>query len=89
MAVHKAMNAMKYDGGGFGNHEFNYGLPLLSQITNTDFGVTGVTKPAGACGGPSYPLVLSNVTSVASQWREGTVVVGAAVVVVVTLTLLS
>jgi len=67
MAVHKVMNAMKYDGGGFGNHEFNYGLPLLSQISNTDFGVTGVSKPAGTCGGPTYPLVLSNVTSVASQ----------------------
>jgi 2',3'-cyclic-nucleotide 2'-phosphodiesterase/3'-nucleotidase len=66
MAVHKVMNAMKYDGGGFGNHEFNYGLPLLSQITNTDFGVTGVSKPAGTCGGPSFPLVLTNVTSVAS-----------------------
>ena len=23
LAVHKAMNALKYDGGGFGNHEFN------------------------------------------------------------------
>jgi len=66
MAVHKVMNAMKYDGGGFGNHEFNYGLPLLSQITNTDFGVTGVSKPAGTCGGPTFPLVLTNVTSVAS-----------------------
>jgi 2',3'-cyclic-nucleotide 2'-phosphodiesterase/3'-nucleotidase len=40
------MNAMKYDGGGFGNHEFNYGLPYLSQITNTDFGIPGVSKPA-------------------------------------------
>ncbi len=67
MAVHKVMNAMKYDGGGFGNHEFNYGLPLLSQITNTDFGVSGVTKPAGTCGSPNFPLVLSNVTSVSSQ----------------------
>jgi 2',3'-cyclic-nucleotide 2'-phosphodiesterase/3'-nucleotidase len=66
MAVHKAMNAMKYDGGGFGNHEFNYGLPLLSQITNTDFGIPGVTKPAGTCGAPSFPLVLTNVTGVAS-----------------------
>jgi len=66
MAIHKAMNAMKYDGGGFGNHEFNYGLPLLSQITNTDFGIPGVSKPAGTCGGPNFPLVLSNVTGVAS-----------------------
>lgn len=67
MAVHKAMNAMKYDGGGFGNHEFNYGLALLSQITNTDFGIPGVSKPAGNCGAPAFPLVLSNVTGVASQ----------------------
>jgi 2',3'-cyclic-nucleotide 2'-phosphodiesterase/3'-nucleotidase len=66
MAVHKAMNAMKYDGGGFGNHEFNYGLPLLSQITNTDFGIPGVTKPAGSCGAPAFPLVLTNVTGAAS-----------------------
>ncbi len=66
LAVHKAMNALKYDGGGMGNHEFNYGLPLLSQITNTDFGIPGVAKPAGNCGAPSFPLVLSNVTGVAS-----------------------
>ncbi len=67
MAVHKVMNAMKYDGGGFGNHEFNYGLPLLSQITNTDFGIPGVSKPAGNCGAPAFPLVLTNVTGVASN----------------------
>jgi 2',3'-cyclic-nucleotide 2'-phosphodiesterase / 3'-nucleotidase len=66
MAVHKAMNAMKYDGGGFGNHEFNYGLPLLSQITNTDFGIPGVAKPSGTCGAPAFPLALTNVTGVAS-----------------------
>ncbi|USX22319.1 bifunctional 2',3'-cyclic-nucleotide 2'-phosphodiesterase/3'-nucleotidase [Oxalobacteraceae bacterium OTU3REALA1] len=66
MAVHKAMNAMKYDGGGFGNHEFNYGLPLLSQITNTDFGIPGVAKPSGTCGAPAFPLTLTNVTGVAS-----------------------
>ncbi|WP_332877330.1 bifunctional 2',3'-cyclic-nucleotide 2'-phosphodiesterase/3'-nucleotidase [Massilia sp. S19_KUP03_FR1] len=66
MAVHKVMNAMKYDGGGFGNHEFNYGLQLLSQITNTDFGIPGVTKPSATCGAPAFPLVLTNVTSVAT-----------------------
>ena len=66
LAVHKAMNAMKYDIGGFGNHEFNYGLPFLSQVTNTDFGIPGVSKPTGTCGAPTFPLVLSNVTSVAS-----------------------
>ncbi|AMP05093.1 bifunctional 2',3'-cyclic-nucleotide 2'-phosphodiesterase/3'-nucleotidase [Collimonas pratensis] len=67
LAVHKAMNALKYDGGGIGNHEFNYGLGFLSQITNADFGVTGIAKPAGTCGAPTFPLVLSNVNSVASQ----------------------
>jgi 2',3'-cyclic-nucleotide 2'-phosphodiesterase/3'-nucleotidase len=66
LAVHKVMNAMKFDGGGFGNHEFNYGLPFLSQVTNTDFGIPGVTKPSGTCGAPSFPLVLTNVTGVAS-----------------------
>lgn len=67
LAVHKAMNAMKYDAGGMGNHEFNYGLPYLSQITNTDFGIPGVTKPTGTCGAPTFPSVLTNVTGVASQ----------------------
>ena len=66
LAVHKVMNAMKYDGGGFGNHEFNYGLPYLSQVTNTDFGIPGVSKPSGTCGAPAFPLVLTNVTGVAS-----------------------
>jgi len=66
LAVHKAMNALKYDAGGMGNHEFNYGLPFLSQITNTDFGIPGVVKPAGTCGAPAYPSVLSNVVGVAS-----------------------
>jgi 2',3'-cyclic-nucleotide 2'-phosphodiesterase/3'-nucleotidase len=66
LAVHKAMNALAYDGGGFGNHEFNYGLPFLSQVTNTDLGIPGISKPAGTCGAPKFPLVLSNVTGVAS-----------------------
>jgi len=67
LAVHKAMNALQYDGGGLGNHEFNYGLGFLSQITNTNMGVTGISKPTGPCGAPGFPLVLSNVYSVASQ----------------------
>lgn len=67
LAVHKAMNAIKYDAGGLGNHEFNYGLPFLSQVTNTDFGIPGVTKPAGNCGAPAHPLVLTNVAGVASN----------------------
>ena len=66
LAVHKVMNALKYDGGGMGNHEFNYGLNFLSQVTNTSFGVPGVSAPAN-CGAPSFPLVLSNVVGVSSQ----------------------
>jgi 2',3'-cyclic-nucleotide 2'-phosphodiesterase/3'-nucleotidase len=44
LAVHKVINALKYDGAGVGNHEFNYSLNFLSQITNTDFAVEGVKK---------------------------------------------
>ena len=66
LAVHKVMNALKFDGGGMGNHEFNYGLTFLSQVTNRDFGITSVPKPNG-CGSPTFPLVLTNVSGVASQ----------------------
>ena len=56
LAVHKAMNALKYDAGGMGNHEFNYGLGYLSQITNTDFGIPGVpSRRAPAARPPSLP----------------------------------
>jgi 2',3'-cyclic-nucleotide 2'-phosphodiesterase/3'-nucleotidase len=65
LALHKVMNALQYDGGGVGNHEFNYGLSFLSQVTNTDFGVAGVSKGTN-CGAPNYPIVLSNVDGVAS-----------------------
>ncbi|MFZ6674055.1 bifunctional 2',3'-cyclic-nucleotide 2'-phosphodiesterase/3'-nucleotidase [Undibacterium sp. Xuan67W] len=66
LAVHKVMNALKYDGAGIGNHEFNYGLNFLSQITNTDFAVPDVQKGAN-CGAPGFPIVLSNVVGVSSQ----------------------
>lgn len=66
LALHKVMNALQFDGGGLGNHEFNYGLNFLSQVTNTDFGVPGVQKGVN-CGAPNYPLVLSNVVGVSSQ----------------------
>ena len=61
LAIHKVMNALGFDGGGLGNHEFNYGLPFLSQVLNTDLGVTGVAKPAGHCAAPNFPVVNSNV----------------------------
>lgn len=62
LAIYKSMDAIGYDGGTIGNHEFNYGLPYLSQVTGTPMNVDG----AGAqrCAGPHYPLVLANVNSV-------------------------
>ena len=48
------MKLLAYDAATMGNHEFNYGLPYLSQITNVDFGLKGIAKgtpqtnPAGA-----------------------------------------
>ncbi|WP_419964775.1 bifunctional 2',3'-cyclic-nucleotide 2'-phosphodiesterase/3'-nucleotidase [Pelomonas caseinilytica] len=66
LAIYKAMNSLGFDAAGLGNHEFNYGLPFLSQTLNADLGVAGVVKPAGTCGAPSYPVVNSNVTSATS-----------------------
>ena len=61
LAVYKAMDAIGYDAGTIGNHEFNYGLPFLSQVTGTPYAVDGVA--AKKCKGPAFPLVLSNVFS--------------------------
>ncbi|SPL70330.1 bifunctional 2',3'-cyclic-nucleotide 2'-phosphodiesterase/3'-nucleotidase [Acinetobacter stercoris] len=65
LAIYKVMNQFKFDGGGIGNHEFNYGLPFLNQVTNSKFDVDGVTSPSAQpdCGGPEFPLVLSNIYS--------------------------
>ncbi|MDR3387077.1 MAG: bifunctional 2',3'-cyclic-nucleotide 2'-phosphodiesterase/3'-nucleotidase [Rudaea sp.] len=61
LAVYKAMDTLDYDAGTIGNHEFNYGLAYLSQVTGTPFNVAGVD--ARKCKGPHYPFVLSNVFS--------------------------
>lgn len=61
LGVYKAMDAIGYDAGTFGNHEFNYGLPFLAQVSGQPMQVKGVK--AGHCVGPHYPLVLSNVVS--------------------------
>ncbi len=61
LAIYKAMNALGYDGGTAGNHEFNYGLGFLSQVTGTPMNVEG--SVAEKCAGPDFPLVLSNVFS--------------------------
>ncbi|MBS0570137.1 MAG: bifunctional 2',3'-cyclic-nucleotide 2'-phosphodiesterase/3'-nucleotidase [Proteobacteria bacterium] len=61
LAIYKAMDTLHYDAGTLGNHEFNYGLKFLSQVTGTPFDVADV--PVEHCKGPDYPLVLSNVFS--------------------------
>jgi len=64
LAVYKAMDAIGYDAGTIGNHEFNYGLAFLSQVTGTPFDIDGM--PAKKCKGPNFPFVLSNVFSAKS-----------------------
>ncbi len=59
LAIYKAMDSLDYDAGTIGNHEFNYGLGFLSQVTGTPFDVAGI--PVEKCKGPHYPFVLSNV----------------------------
>ena len=61
LAIYKAMDTLHYDAGTIGNHEFNYGLKFLGQVTGTPIEVSGI--PAERCKGPDYPLVLSNVFS--------------------------
>jgi 2',3'-cyclic-nucleotide 2'-phosphodiesterase/3'-nucleotidase len=68
LAMYKVMNELGYDAGGIGNHEFNYGLSFLSQVTGNRFNVNlraGERPiPAQPCAGPNFPLVLANVLSV-------------------------
>lgn len=61
LAIYRAMDAMGYDGGTAGNHEFNYGLGFLSQVTGTPMNVDG--GHSNRCAGPHFPLVLANVYS--------------------------
>ncbi|MGS1010804.1 5'-nucleotidase C-terminal domain-containing protein [Achromobacter anxifer] len=75
LAIYKQMKLLAYDAATLGNHEFNYGLPFLSQITDTNFGLAGIgkgtaqTNPAGAkdCAAPGFPFVSANVVSAASK----------------------
>lgn len=63
LAMYRVMNLMKFDGAGIGNHEFNYGLPYLNQVTGSKFDVDGVTNAAAPCAGPNFPQTLANVYS--------------------------
>ncbi len=63
LAMYKAMNTMNYDAGTIGNHEFNYGLPFLSQVSGLQLNVDADGMPTKKCAGPNFPLVLANVNS--------------------------
>ncbi len=68
LAMYKVMNELGYDAAGVGNHEFNYGLSFLSQVTGNRFNVDlkpgEKPIPATACAGPAFPVILANVLSV-------------------------
>ncbi|MFC5460671.1 bifunctional 2',3'-cyclic-nucleotide 2'-phosphodiesterase/3'-nucleotidase [Massilia niabensis] len=66
LGIYKVMNALKYDGSSIGNHEFNYGLAFLSQVTGRRLQVAGVDQPR-RCAGPAFPQVLANVYSVKTK----------------------
>jgi 2',3'-cyclic-nucleotide 2'-phosphodiesterase/3'-nucleotidase len=65
LGIYKAMSLLRYDAASIGNHEFNYGLAYLAQVTGNRFNVEGMPEPSRqkACRGPEFPLVLSNVSS--------------------------
>ena len=69
LSVYKVMNALNYDAGTIGNHEFNYGLPFLGQVTGSKLDVPNMPPVAQqqACAGPSFPLVLANVLGAKSS----------------------
>ena len=53
-AIYQAMDLLGVDGAGVGNHEFNYGLSYLGQVTGARFDVAGVAKRPTACAGPTF-----------------------------------
>lgn len=63
LGIFKAMNRLGYEGAGVGNHDFNYGLAYLAQVTGSRFEVDGVDR-SRRCAGPAFPVVLANVYSV-------------------------
>ena len=67
LGIYKIMNALGYEGATVGNHEFNYGLPFLNQITGSSFKVKDVTPAAKPCAGPKFPIVLANIQSLQSK----------------------
>jgi 2',3'-cyclic-nucleotide 2'-phosphodiesterase/3'-nucleotidase len=66
LAIHKAMNALGFEGGSVGNHEFNWGLDFLGQVMAGKFGADGPQVRAKPCAGPAFPVVLANVVDARS-----------------------
>jgi 2',3'-cyclic-nucleotide 2'-phosphodiesterase/3'-nucleotidase len=65
LGIYKAMRKIGYDGIGIGNHDFNFGLAYLGQVTGQRLQVEGV--PSKTCAGPGFPVVLANVYSVKTK----------------------
>ncbi len=65
LAIFKAMDAIGYDAGTIGNHEFNYGLKYLAQVSGARFNVKNLpaVDSQSSCRGPDYRQVLANVVS--------------------------
>ncbi len=63
LAQFKVMNYLKYDAMAVGNHEFNYGLDFLSQVTHNG---NWDAKYAN-CKGQDFPIVSANVYKVADK----------------------
>jgi len=63
LAIYQAMNLLGVEGGSVGNHDFDYGLDYLQQVTGSRFDVEGVAPRAEPCMGAAFPVVLSNVIS--------------------------
>jgi len=68
LGIYKVMQRLGYDGAGIGNHDFNYGLGFLGQVSGKGFNVDGVRpRAAKTCAGPGFPIVLANVYSVKTK----------------------
>ncbi|QUG40655.1 bifunctional 2',3'-cyclic-nucleotide 2'-phosphodiesterase/3'-nucleotidase [Psychrobacillus sp. INOP01] len=73
-----AMELLKYDGATFGNHEFNYGLDYLDEVTDdANFPYVNANVRDGATGKLVYdPYVLIEKEVVDSKGKKSTIKVG-------------
>ena len=59
-----------HDGGTIGNHEFNYGLPYLSQVTNTPMNVDGGSQQTYT-GGAQLGQAVAGAAAAVQQAVQG------------------